>query len=80
MSKSQATVTATLVRGEDYTLNVRGGDALVFRRGVPVEVTADQRAHLEANAVDFVTMPARTDDEECENRAYPKFQFEEVLR
>lgn len=54
---------ATLSRGNIYIL----GDK-IFEAGVAVEVTAEEKATLEADAVDYITV----EDEEV---ARPKFTF-----
>lgn len=58
---------ATLVRGNVYILGEK-----IFETGVPVEVTAAEKATLEADAVDYLTV-------EEEEVARAKFTFTDGL-
>lgn len=60
-----AALTATLVRGRVYFL----GDK-EFENGVAVSVTADEKAYLEKNAVDLVSI-----EDEGEHQSRQKFKF-----
>lgn len=72
MAKQQQ-ITATLVRGQNYVLILDGGGrSKEFKKGVPVAVTEDEKAILERDAVDTVTL-ASGDGRLSEARS--KFSF-----
>ncbi len=66
-------IMATLVRGDTYNLVAA---RLGFKGGVPLEVTKEQKAHLEKNAIDVVTVQDRGSQI---NEERQKFVFEEVM-
>jgi hypothetical protein len=61
---------ARLVRGRTYYLRDK-----LFTPEKEVEVSADERRHLEQHGVDYRFYPAREEGEEGETRALPKFEF-----
>jgi hypothetical protein len=61
---------ARLVRGKTYFLRDK-----LFTPEKEVEVSADERRHLEQHGVDYRFYPAREEGEEGETRALPKFEF-----
>ena len=66
-------IMATLVRGDTYNLVAA---RLGFKAGKPLEVTKEQKAHLERNAIDIVTVMDRGTQI---NEERQKFVFEEVM-
>ena len=71
------TITAELVRGKRYQLtrSHQGKENLVFVPGRPLEVTPEERAHLE-KAVEIKTFTYGSGL--TESQEYPKFVFVEV--
>jgi hypothetical protein len=66
-------IMATLVRGSTYNLVAA---RLSFKGGEPLEVTKEQKAHLEKHAIDTVTVSDRGTQI---NEDRQKFVFEEVM-
>jgi hypothetical protein len=61
---------ARLVRGKSYFLRDKA-----FHAGKEVEVSADERRHLEQHALDRITYVGISDDGGNETRVLSKFDF-----
>jgi hypothetical protein len=70
MSPTKPRIFARLVRGKTYYLRDK-----LFTSEKEVEVSADERRHLEQHAVDIRFYPDRGEDGEGETRRLAKFEF-----